>query len=251
MATLVLLRHGESLWNKENRFTGWTDIDLTELGILEARQAGKSLASAGYVFDRCFTSVLRRAIKTLHAALEEMDLLWLPEEKNWRLNERHYGALQGLNKSKMAERYGNDQVLAWRRGWCVPPPPLEMTDGRHPRHDPRYAQIGIDQLPRSESLKDTVDRVLPYWNGTIAPLLCRGERILVVAHGNSLRGLVKVLAKMSDQEIEQFEIPTGRPLIYELDTALKLRHGFFLEQSPSRGTGSSRFAIGRTSGLIE
>ena len=228
MATLVLLRHGESLWNKENKFTGWTDVDLTERGMYEARQAGKTLAAAGHAFDRCFTSVLKRAIRTLHAVLEEMDLLWVPEEKSWRLNERHYGALQGLDKLKTAERYGNEQVLAWRRSWSVQPPALKADDDRDPSHDRRYAEVPASLLPRSESLKDTVHRVLPYWHGSIAPTLCRGERVLVVAHGNSLRGLVKVLGNISDQDVEQIEMPTGRPLVYELDGMLRPKRSFFL-----------------------
>lgn len=207
MRTLVLLRHGQSVWNKSNLFTGWTDVDLTELGMQEARQAGARMA-AGYGFDRCFTSVLKRAIKTLHAALEEMGLLWLPEEKSWRLNERHYGALQGLDKAETADRYGNEQVFAWRRSWDVPPPPLDMDDKRHPVNDGRYAGLPIALLPRSESLKDTVDRVMPYWHETLAPALRRSERVLVVAHGNSLRGLVKFLSHIPDKDIPEFEMPT-------------------------------------------
>jgi 2,3-bisphosphoglycerate-dependent phosphoglycerate mutase len=217
MRTLVLLRHGQSVWNKTNLFTGWTDVDLTELGMHEARQAGACLAAAGYGFDRCFTSVLKRAIKTLHVALEEMDLLWLPEQKSWRLNERHYGALQGLDKAATAERYGEKQVYAWRRSWEVRPLLLDMDDKRHPAKDPRYSDLPAALLPRSESLKDTVDRVIPCWREEIVPALRRGERILVVAHGNSLRGLVKFLSDIPEEKIPGFEIPTGRPLVYELD----------------------------------
>ena len=221
MPTLVLLRHGESQWNSENRFTGWTDVDLTDRGMLEARDAGKRLTLAGYSFEKCFTSVLIRAIKTLHAALEEMNLLWLPEEKSWRLNERHYGALQGLNKLETARQYGTEQVSEWRRSWRVRPPLVQIDDLRHPGHDPRYAQIPMSLLPAAESLKDTVDRVLPYWLESIAPALRREERVLVVAHGNSLRGLAKVLTQMSGRDIEQFEIPTAQPFVYELDASLR------------------------------
>ena len=228
MPTLVLLRHGESLWNRENRFTGWTDIDLTERGEREARRAGKDLAAGGYTFDRCFTSVLKRAIRTLHVVLKEMDLLWLPEEKSWRLNERHYGALQGLNKAETAERYGDEKVHAWRRSWGVQPPALELSDDRHPSHDRRYAQVPRALLPRSESLKDTVERVLPYWREAIAPALRRGERVLVVAHGNSLRGLVKFLAGISDDDIQRLEMPTGQALMYELDEMLQPKRSSFL-----------------------
>lgn len=219
--TLVLLRHGQSVWNKENLFAGWTDVDLTEEGIREGRQAGARLAAAGYSFDVCFTSVLKRAIKTLYFTLDEMDLLWLTAQKSWRLNERHYGALQGLNKAETAERYGNEQVLAWRRSWDVPPPPLDIGDKRQPVNDRRYARVPSTLLPRSESLKDTVDRVMPYWHEAIAPALRRGECVLVVAHGNSLRGLVKFLSEITDEEIPKFEMPTGCPLIYELDETLR------------------------------
>ncbi len=225
--TLVLLRHGQSVWNRENLFTGWTDVDLTEQGLHEARDAGVRLAAAGYRFDICFTSVLKRAIKTLNTALEAMDLLWLPVEKSWRLNERHYGALQGLNKAETAERFGDEKVRLWRRSWDVPPPKLETGDTRRPVQDPRYAKVPAALLPLSESLKDTTGRVLPYWREAIAPALRRGESVLVVAHGNSLRGLVKSLSQVPDQEIPSFEMPTGAPLIYELDEALQpLRRSF-------------------------
>jgi 2,3-bisphosphoglycerate-dependent phosphoglycerate mutase len=226
----VLLRHGQSVWNKENLFTGWTDVDLTEQGKREACQAGLCLAAAGYSFDICFTSVLKRAIKTRHLALEEMDLLWLPVQKSWRLNERHYGALQGLNKAETAARHGNEQVFAWRRSWDVPPPPLDIGDKRQPTNDPRYAKLPVTWLPRSESLKDTVDRVMPFWQEAIAPALRRGERVLVAAHGNSLRGLVKFLSEVPDQEIPDFEMPTGSPLVYELDETLRPARRHFLER---------------------
>ena len=229
MGTLVLLRHGQSLWNKANLFTGWTDIDLTEFGAHEARQAGARLAAAGHSFDRCFTSVLKRAIRTLHIALEEMDHLWLPEQKTWRLNERHYGALQGLDKAETAARYGKEQVFAWRRNWDMPPPPLDMDDKRHPITDRRYAKLPAALLPRSESLRDTVERVMPYWHEAIAPALHRGERVLIVAHGNSLRGLVKFLSDIPDKEIPEFEMPTGCPLVYELDKALQPEGRHFLK----------------------
>lgn len=229
MPTLVLLRHGQSLWNKEDLFTGWTDVDLSEQGEKEARQAGRRLAAAGFGFDTCYTSVLKRAIKTLHYALEEMDLLYLPEQKSWRLNERHYGALQGLNKEQTRAKHGKEQVFIWRRSWDVPPPPLEEDDPRHPRHDPRYRGVPAAELPATESLKLTVQRVLPFWHETIAPALQRGERVLIAAHGNSLRGLVKYISQVPDKEIPGFELPTGQPLVYQLDAALKPQQRFFLE----------------------
>jgi len=228
--TLVLLRHGQSVWNEKNLFTGWTDVDLTEQGMQEARQAGVQLAAAGYSFNVCFTSVLKRAIKTLHLALEEMDLLWLPVQKSWRLNERHYGALQGLNKAETAERYGKEQVMAWRRSWDVPPPPLDVGDMRQPANDARYASVPVTLLPRSESLKDTVDRVLPYWHEEMGPALRRGEHVLVAAHGNSLRGLVKFLSEVPDAEIPEFEMPTGSPLVFELDDTLRPVRRYFLQK---------------------
>jgi 2,3-bisphosphoglycerate-dependent phosphoglycerate mutase len=227
--TLVLLRHGESVWNQKNLFTGWTDVDLTERGVQEARDAGRRLAARGYGFDLCFTSVLKRAIKTLHFTLDAMDLLWLPVEKSWRLNERHYGALQGLNKAETAARYGDEQVRVWRRSWDTAPPALAADDPRHPGHDPRYAALSADQLPQTESLKNTVARVIPYWEDAIAPALRQGKRVVVAAHGNSLRGLVKFLSEVPDQEIVGFEMPTGQPLVYELDATLKPIRRFFLE----------------------
>jgi 2,3-bisphosphoglycerate-dependent phosphoglycerate mutase len=233
MTKLVLLRHGQSTWNRDNRFTGWDDVDLSEQGTAEARSAGRLLAEAGVGFDLCFTSVLKRAIKTLHLALEELDLLWLPVEKSWRLNERHYGALQGLNKSETAARYGKDQVFAWRRSWDVPPPALDLADERHPSHDPRYAKLPAELLPRAESLKDTVNRVLPYWHEAIEPALRQGRQVLVAAHGNSLRGLVKYLSDIPDEEIPLLEIPTGRPLVYELDAGLKPLKRYYLGETPA------------------
>ena len=224
MKKLVLIRHGESAWNKENRFTGWTDVDLTPQGVEEARAAGRLLAAEGYDFDFAFTSVLKRAIRTLNLGLEEMDRLWLPVEKDWRLNERHYGSLQGLNKAEMAQQFGEAQVLVWRRSYDTPPPALESGDPRDAANDRRYAAVG-HRVPRTECLKDTVERVVPYWNERIAPRVSAGERVLVAAHGNSLRALVKHLDGMSDEDIVSLNIPTAVPLVYELDDALKpLRH---------------------------
>jgi 2,3-bisphosphoglycerate-dependent phosphoglycerate mutase len=223
MRTLVLLRHGESTWNRENRFTGWTDVDLSPKGVEEARAAGRLLRAEGFDFDACFTSVLKRAIRTLDFALEEMDRSWLPVEKDWRLNERHYGALQGLNKAETAARYGEEQVLAWRRSYDVPPPPLPPGDEREPSRDRRYAGLAAQALPRTECLKDTVERVVPYWHEHIAPRVARGERVLVAAHGNSLRALIKFFDGMSDAAIVGENVPTGVPLVYELDDALASR----------------------------
>jgi 2,3-bisphosphoglycerate-dependent phosphoglycerate mutase len=222
MHKLVLLRHGESDWNRENRFTGWTDVDLSPRGLEEARAAGRLLKSDGFGFDLAFTSVLRRAIRTLWIALDELDQMWLPVEKSWRLNERHYGALQGLNKAETAAKFGEAQVLAWRRSYDVPPPPLESHDARYEAGDPRYAGI---EVPRTECLKDTVARVLPYWESSIAPAVRAGRRVLIAAHGNSLRALIKHLDDMSDAEIVPLNVPTGIPLVYELDGNLEpLRH---------------------------
>ena len=222
---LVLLRHGESTWNKENRFTGWTDVDLSPVGLEEARAAGRVLKSSGYEFDLAYTSVLKRAIRTLWIALDELDRLWLPVEKNWRLNERHYGDLQGLNKAEMAAKFGEQQVLVWRRSYDTPPPELSPGDSRYEGKDPRYA--GID-VPRTECLKDTVARVLPYWNSTIAPSIRGKKRVLIAAHGNSLRALVKHLDSVSDSEIVGLNIPTGIPLVYELDSSLKPIQHYYL-----------------------
>ena len=223
---LILCRHGQSDWNLKNLFTGWTDVDLTEKGIAEAREAGRTLAEAGYEFDVAYTSVLKRAIRTLWLIQDEMDLMWLPVHRSWRLNERHYGALQGLNKAETAEKYGEDQVHVWRRSYDTPPPPLEEDDERHPRFDRRYA--GIADLPATESLKTTLERVVPYWDDVIAPDLLAGRHVLIAAHGNSLRALVKMLDGMSDEEITGLNIPTGIPLAYELDDDLKPRSREFL-----------------------
>ena len=225
MKKIILLRHGESVWNKENRFTGWTDVDLTEKGVEEARKAGELMRDAGFAFDLAHTSVLKRAIKTLWLALEQLDLMWIPVLHSWRLNERHYGALQGLNKAETAAKFGDQQVLAWRRSYDVPPPALAPGDARCPGGDPRYRGLAASQVPLTECLKDTVARVLPYWNQTIAPDIRAGKRVLIAAHGNSLRALVKYLDKVSDQDIVGLNIPTGVPLVYELDDALKpIRH---------------------------
>jgi 2,3-bisphosphoglycerate-dependent phosphoglycerate mutase len=225
MHKLVLLRHGESLWNRENRFTGWTDVDLSAQGVEEARGAGRLLKAEGYSFDFAYTSVLKRAIRTLHFALEELDQLWVPVAKEWRLNERHYGALQGLNKAEMAAKFGEAQVLVWRRSYDTPPPALEPGDPRHEAGDPRYAGVTV---PRTECLKDTVARVIPFWESSIAPALRAGRRILVAAHGNSLRALIKHLDGVSDADIVSLNVPTGVPLVYELDDSLRpLRH-FYL-----------------------
>jgi 2,3-bisphosphoglycerate-dependent phosphoglycerate mutase len=225
MTKLVLLRHGESTWNKENRFTGWTDVGLTEQGEQEAREAGRLMTEAGLVFDLACTSVLKRAIKTLWLALEEMDLMWIPVANSWRLNERHYGALQGLNKAETAAKFGEAQVRLWRRSYDVPPPPLEANDPRNPAGDPRYAGIAPADMPRTECLKDTVARFLPLWQDSIAPAVSAGHRVIIAAHGNSLRALVKYLDGVSDADIVDLNIPTGVPLVYELDERLRpLRH---------------------------
>ena len=220
MKQIVLLRHGESAWNQENRFTGWKDVDLTAKGIEEARAAGRLLKAEGYDFDIAFTSVLKRAIRTLNFVLEEMDRLWIPVEKDWRLNERHYGALQGLDKGETAARHGEAQLKIWRRSYDIPPPPLAESDERHPIHDPRYAGLPPSVLPGTESLKTTLARVLPYWEERIAPELLLGRNVLVAAHGNSLRALVKMLEGISDDEITELNIPTGVPRLYELDARL-------------------------------
>lgn len=225
MYKLVLLRHGESVWNRENRFTGWTDVDLTDSGRTQARDAGRQIREAGIELDIAYTSVLKRAIRTLWIALDELDRMWIPVKRSWRLNERHYGALQGLNKSEMAQKYGEEKVHAWRRSYATPPPKLEWDDERHPRHDPRYAALTEAELPLSECLADTVERVLPYWNEEIVPTIKAGQRVLIAAHGNSLRALVKYLDGVSDDDIVGLNIPTGMPLVYELDEGLApLRH---------------------------
>jgi len=225
MHRIVLLRHGESVWNMENRFTGWTDVDLTQRGVEEAKRAGEMLIAAGFGFDCAYTSVLKRAIKTLWLALETMDLMWIPVHHSWRLNERHYGALQGLNKAETAAKFSEEQVLQWRRSYDVPPPALERRDPRHAGSDPRYTGLAESELPLTECLKDTVARFVPYWSGTIAPEVRRGKRVILVAHGNSLRALVKYLDDISDREILDLNIPTGIPLVYELDSELHpVRH---------------------------
>lgn len=225
MHKVVLLRHGESTWNKENRFTGWKDVDLSDKGTAEAQEAGRLMKEAGFVFDLAFTSVLKRAIKTLNIALEEMDQLWLPVIKHWRLNERHYGALQGLNKAETAAKHGEAQVKIWRRSYDIPPPPLTPDDERWSGRDPRYKALAPSEIPASESLKDTVARFLPYWHETIAPAISSGTRVLIAAHGNSLRALVKYLDNVSEADIVGLNIPTGIPLVYELDDRLQpLRH---------------------------
>jgi len=220
MKKLVLLRHGQSVWNKDNRFTGWTDVDLTEQGIEEARAAGRLLKKDGYTFDIAYTSVLKRAIRTLWLALDEMDLMWIPVRRDWRLNERHYGALQGLNKAQTAKKYGDEQVLVWRRSYDTPPPALEDGDERFPASDPRSADLDARAIPGTECLKDTVARFLPLWHETIAPQVRAGKRVIITAHGNSLRALVKYLDDVSDAEIVGLNIPTGVPLVYELDDSL-------------------------------
>jgi 2,3-bisphosphoglycerate-dependent phosphoglycerate mutase len=225
---LVLLRHGESTWNKENRFTGWTDVDLTDKGRAEAQNAGKLLKEAGLGFDLVFTSLLTRAIRTSIIALDELEQLWLPVERSWRLNERHYGALQGLNKAETAAKHGEDQVKIWRRAYAIAPPPIALDDERHPGRDPRYKNLAPGDLPLTESLKDTVARFLPYWHESIAPRIASGTRVLIVAHGNSLRALVKYLDNVSDDAIVELNIPTGIPLVYELDASLKPLNSFYL-----------------------
>ncbi|MCM0034923.1 MAG: 2,3-diphosphoglycerate-dependent phosphoglycerate mutase [Burkholderiaceae bacterium] len=225
MYKIVLMRHGESQWNLENRFTGWTDVDLTDLGRDQARKAGQLLKEQGYEFDIAFTSVLKRAIRTLWIALDAMDAMYLPIHNNWRLNERHYGALQGLNKAETAAQYGDEQVLIWRRAYAIAPNPLGLDDLRHPKFDPRYARLTAEQLPATECLQDTVVRVLPFWEETIAPSIRAGRRVLVSAHGNSLRALIKHLDNVSEEDIVHLNIPTGQPLVYELDKDLRpIRH---------------------------
>ena len=229
MHKLVLLRHGESTWNKENRFTGWTDVDLSETGRAEAAKAGRQMQAEGLTFDVAYTSVLKRAIRTCWIALDELDLLWIPVSRSWRLNERHYGALQGLNKAETAARHGDDQVKIWRRSYDIRPPALEAGDPRHPSSDPRYAQLPAADLPLTESLKDTVARFLPFWEDTIAPAIHGGQRVLIAAHGNSLRALVKYLDGISDEDIVELNIPTGVPLVYELDERLNAQGRRYLE----------------------
>lgn len=240
MKTLVLLRHGESTWNRENRFTGWTDVPLSEKGIEEAREAGRLLREGGYVFDAAFTSVLKRAIKTLWIVLEEMDLMWIPVMKNWRLNERHYGALQGLNKGESAAELGEEQVKLWRRSFDVPPPALTADDPRHPRHDPKYAGLHPGDLPATECLKDTLDRFTPYAQERIGPAIRAGKRVLLVAHGNTLRGLIKYADRIPDEEIAELNIPTAIPLVYELqDDMQPIRRYYLGDQEAAKKSAQS------------
>jgi 2,3-bisphosphoglycerate-dependent phosphoglycerate mutase len=228
MYKVVLLRHGESTWNKENRFTGWTDVDLSEKGLQEAKKAGEVLKAEGYKFDIAYTSVLKRAIRTLWITLDELDLMWIPVIRHWRLNERHYGALQGLNKAETAKKFGEEQVKIWRRSYDTQPPALEQNDERFPGKDPRYANLTADELPLTECLKDTVARFVPYWEGTIAPMVKTGKKVLITAHGNSLRALVKYLDNIPDEEIVGLNIPTGIPLVYELDKDVKSLKSYYL-----------------------
>ena len=228
MHKLVLLRHGQSQWNLENRFTGWTDVDLTEQGREEAKAAGRVLKEKGFVFDNAHTSLLKRAIRTLWIALDELDQMWLPVRRDWRLNERHYGALQGLNKSETAEKHGEEQVLIWRRSYDIQPPALAEDDERYPDHDPRYANLASDELPLTECLKDTVERFLPYWHEAIAPEIKEGQRVIIAAHGNSLRALVQYLDGLSEEAVLKLNIPTGMPLVYELDDDLKPIKNYYL-----------------------
>jgi 2,3-bisphosphoglycerate-dependent phosphoglycerate mutase len=231
MFKVVLLRHGESDWNKENRFTGWTDVDLSEKGVQEAHLAGRSMKEEGFTFDLAYTSVLKRAIRTLWIALDEMDQMWLPVLNTWRLNERHYGALQGLNKAETAKKFGDEQVLIWRRSYDIQPPALTVEDPRYPGHDSRYQALGKTELPLTECLKDTVNRFLPYWHETIAPSIKNGKNVLIAAHGNSLRALVKYLDNIPEEEIVELNIPTGVPLVYELDAELKpLKHYYLADE---------------------
>lgn len=236
---IVLLRHGESVWNKENRFTGWTDVDLSEKGTQEAKEAGQLLKSEGYQFDFVFTSVLKRAIRTMWIALDQTDQMWLPVERAWQLNERHYGALQGLNKKETAEKHGEEQVFIWRRSYDLPPPELPTSDPRHPSHDRRYAGI---KTPSTESLKLCLNRVLPYWEDRIAPMIKANKKILIVAHGNSLRALVKHLDNVSDEEIPQLNIPTGIPLVYELDAKLKPIKHYYLGDAEKAAAEAKKVA---------
>jgi len=228
MHKVFLLRHGESTWNKENRFTGWTDVDLSEKGIVEAKKAGKLLKSEGYTFDIAFTSVLKRAIRSLWIVMDELDLMWIPVVRHWRLNERHYGALQGLNKADTAAKYGDEQVQIWRRSYDIPPPALKKNDKRYPGNDPRYSELTDSELPLAECLKDTVERFVPYWKETIAPVVKEGKKVIIAAHGNSLRALVKYLDDVPEAEIVGLNIPTGVPLVYELDENLKSVKSYYL-----------------------
>ena len=248
MHTLTLLRHGESLWNLEGRFTGWTDVDLSANGIQEAHRAASLMMEDGLSFDLAFTSVLKRAIRTLWIILDDTDLMWIPVHRSWRLNERHYGALQGLNKADMVEEFGLQQVQIWRRSYDIPPDPLPESDPRHPCHDPRYAKVARELLPATESLKTTLERVLPYWHETIVPVLRQEQRVLICAHGNSLRALVKYLDNVSDEEITQLNIPTGIPLVYELDEGLKARAHYYLADEETLQAATASVAAQLTTG---
>lgn len=228
MIKLVLLRHGESTWNRENRFTGWTDVDLSAVGFEEAKFAGQLLKEAGFTFDMAHTSVLKRAIRTLNIVLDELDLLWIPVKKHWRLNERHYGALQGLNKAETAAKHGEEQVFIWRRSYDIPPPPLDLEDPRHPRFDPRYKDLKPEELPSTEALKNTVERVVPYWEEAIAPDLLAGKKVLIAAHGNSIRALLKYLEDIPDKDIVELNIPTAVPMVYEFTDDLKPIKRYYL-----------------------
>jgi len=239
MHTLVLLRHGESTWNQENRFTGWVDVDLSEKGLAEARAAGQLLNARGFTFDLAFSSLLKRAIRTLWIVQDEMDLLWLPVARSWRLNERHYGALQGLNKAETAARHGDAQVKIWRRSYDTPPPPLTVDHPQYPGRDRRYAGLAPADLPLTECLKDTVERFLPYWHETIAPAIRNGNRVVIVAHGNSLRALVKYLDGISDDDIVELNIPTGMPLVYELDADLKKISSRYLDEEAAKNAAAA------------
>jgi 2,3-bisphosphoglycerate-dependent phosphoglycerate mutase len=242
MHKLVLLRHGESVWNRENRFTGWTDVDLSDRGREEAQEAGRLLREGGYVFDTAFTSVLKRAIRTLWYSLDALDLMWIPVEKNWRLNERHYGALQGLNKAETTQKHGEDQVKIWRRSYDIPPPPLTADDERHPSRDPRYASLDPKDLPLTESLKDTVARFLPHWHEVIVPTITSGRRVIIAAHGNSLRALVKYLDNVSEKDILELNIPTGIPLVYDLDDTLRPIRHYYLGDPAAAAAAAARVA---------
>ncbi|MBE5695738.1 MAG: 2,3-diphosphoglycerate-dependent phosphoglycerate mutase [Bacteroides sp.] len=228
MKKIVLLRHGESAWNKENRFTGWTDVDLTEKGVAEAEKAGETLKEYGFNFDKAYTSYLKRAVKTLNCVLDKMNLDWIPVEKNWRLNEKHYGELQGLNKAETAEKYGEEQVLVWRRSYDIAPNPLSESDLRNPRFDYRYHEVSDAELPRTESLKDTIERIMPYWESDIFPSLKTAHTLLVVAHGNSLRGIIKHLKNISDEDIIKLNLPTAVPYVFEFDENLNVANDYFL-----------------------
>ena len=246
MYKVVLLRHGESTWNKENRFTGWTDVDLSEKGLAEAKKAGQVLKAEGYKFDIAYTSVLKRAIRTLWLTLDELDLMWIPVVRNWRLNERHYGALQGLNKAETAQKFGEDQVKVWRRSYDIQPPALEKNDERFPGHDARYTDLKETELPLTECLKDTVARFVPYWENTIAPMVKTGKRVLITAHGNSLRALVKYLDNIPENEIVELNIPTGIPLVYELDDNLKpIKHYYLGDQEEIKKAAAAVAAQGK------